>query len=88
MNKKIKNSIKTVLFLSLVIVMFQLIGAWLWFDAPGGGGGFRRMYDLPSETVDVMAFGSSHAHCSVDHGTLWKEYGIAGFTFSAVNTHS
>lgn len=83
MDKKIKNSIKTVLFLSLVIIMFQLIGAWLWFDAPGGGGGFRRMYDLPSETVDVMAFGSSHAHCSVDHGTLWKEYGIAGFTFSA-----
>lgn len=28
-------------------------------------------------------FGSSHAHCTVDHGLLWDQYGIAGYTLSA-----
>ena len=30
-----------------------------------------------------MFFGNSHAHCTVDHGLLWNNYGIAGYTLSA-----
>ncbi|MBR5597723.1 MAG: hypothetical protein IKW30_09995 [Lachnospiraceae bacterium] len=53
------------------------------YKSTGGGGGWQNLYDMPKETVDVMFFGSSHAHCTFDHGLLWDEYGIAGYTLSA-----
>lgn len=40
-------------------------------------------YDMPPKTADVVFFGSSHAHCTIDHGILWDEYGIAGYTMTA-----
>ena len=83
MNKRVTHICRIILFSCLVIGMLSFVGWWLHFDGTNGGGGFNRFYRLPKKTVDVMAFGSSHAHCTVDHGLLWDKYGIAGFTFSA-----
>ncbi|MBR6327186.1 MAG: hypothetical protein IKR61_10340 [Lachnospiraceae bacterium] len=48
----------------------------------GSGGGLDNFYqnDAP---IDVIAYGSSHAHCTIDNGLLWEEYGIPSFTLSA-----
>lgn len=63
-----------------------LIGAKLFetlnYKDTGGGGGWQRFYQMDDET-DVYFVGSSHAHCTIDHGFLWENYGIAGYTLSA-----
>lgn len=57
----------------------------LVYKDTGGGGGFDRLENLPDDSADVIFFGNSHCHCTIDHGYLWDNYGIAGFTFSAGN---
>lgn len=49
----------------------------------GGGGGFENFYAATDDSIDVMFFGSSHAHCTVDTSMLWQDAGIAGFILSA-----
>lgn len=81
--KKYKNLIKIFLFSMLCILIFATIYPILNYKDTGGGGGWQRFYTLPDNSVDVMFFGSSHAHCTVDLGYLWEQYGIKGYTLSA-----
>ena len=78
-----RNLLKTVLFTLLVIIMLLGILHVVNYKSTGGGGGFQRFYQKKSNSIDVMFFGSSHAHCTIDHGYLWDEYGMAGYTLSA-----
>lgn len=78
-----KNCIKVISFLAAIAILLTMIfPIWNYKDM-GGGGGFRRFYQSPPDSIDVMFFGSSRAHCTIDHGYLWDNYGIAGFTLSA-----
>lgn len=73
---------KGMFFSGLVIVIgIALLNVFNYKDT-GGGGGFQHLYQEKAD-IDVMFFGSSHAHCTIDHGYLWDKYGIAGYTFSA-----
>lgn len=63
--------------------MLLLLLPIFYYKDIGGGGGIARLDALPSNSTDVIFFGSSHAHCTVDEGILWDNYGIPGFTFSA-----
>lgn len=80
---KWKNWGKIILFTGIVGVIMSGVTGILNYKDTGGGGGWQRFYAMPEKTADVMFFGSSHAHCTIDHGLLWDEYGIAGYTLSA-----
>jgi len=43
----------------------------------------RAFYKQPRNTIDVLAVGSSHVHCGINTATLWENYGIAAYDFSA-----
>lgn len=84
MNKKKWFDIsKGIIFFVLVGIIFIKALNILNYKDTGGGGGWQNFYSIPEKTIDVMFFGSSHAHCTIDHGKLWDEYGIAGYTLSA-----
>lgn len=74
---------KIVIFITITGIIFSRILDILGYKDMGGGGGWQRFYEMPKDTIDVVFFGSSHAHCTVDHGVLWENYGIAGYTMSA-----
>ena len=81
--QKYKNCIKAIGFVAAIGVLLALIfPVWNYKDM-GGGGGFQRLYQSPPDSIDAMFFGSSRAHCTINHGYLWEKYGIAGFTLSA-----
>ena len=81
--KNDRNLIKIIGFLLVVCIVLGKTTSVLNYKDTGGGGGWQRFYHMPQKTADVMFFGSSHAHCTVDHGLLWDQYGIAGYTLSA-----
>lgn len=84
MNKKfIFNSVKTAVFSLLTFCMLSGILKVFNYKDMGGGGGWQRFYQTGGGNTDVLFFGDSHAHCTIDHGLLWDEYGIAGYTLSA-----
>ena len=77
------NIIKITVFLLLMFCMLSGILKVFNYKDMGGGGGWQRFYQAENGSIDVMFFGNSHAHCTIDHGLLWDEYGIAGYTLSA-----
>lgn len=83
--KKIKWNyiVKTVAFISILILILLVTERTFNYKQTGGGGGWQRFYDTEEDSIDIMFFGSSHAHCTVDLGYLWDEYGMAGYTLSA-----
>lgn len=81
--KNDRNLIKIIGFLLVVCIVLGKTTSVLNYKDTGGGGGWQRFYEMPQKTADVMFFGSSHAHCTVDHSLLWDQYGIAGYTLSA-----
>lgn len=81
--KKWINLTKIVVFLLLVLLMGKVIFRVFNYKDMGGGGGWQRFYGAEDNTIDVLFFGNSHAHCTVDQGLLWTGYGIAGYTMSA-----
>lgn len=76
------KALKCLLFSALTIVIGIVALKVLNYKDTGGGGGFQHLYQEKAD-IDVMFFGSSHTHCSIDHGYLWDHYGIAGYTHSA-----
>lgn len=77
------NLMKVIIFLLLVTAMGKEIIRIFNYKDMGGGGGWQRFYEAEENTIDVLFFGSSHAHCTIDHGILWQSYGMAGYTMSA-----
>ncbi len=82
MDGKYWKLIRAGLFLLLTFCLLSGILKIMNYKDMGGGGGWQRFYKL-EKSADVIFFGSSHAHCTIDHGLLWDEYGIAGYTLSA-----
>ena len=81
--QKYRNGIKIIGFIVVAVAILTIIFPIFNYKDMGGGGGFQRLYESPSNSIDVMFFGSSRAHCTIDHGYLWDHYGIAGYTLSA-----
>lgn len=83
--RKVKwnNLIKIVVFTLLVAGMGSRILSVFNYKSTGGGGGWVRYYQEEENTIDVLFFGSSHTHCTVDYGYLWENYGMAGFSLTA-----
>ena len=77
------NITKSIVFIVILSTILIKVLNILNYKDMGGGGGWQRFYEMPSQTADVLFFGNSHAHCTIDHSILWEQYGIAGYTMSA-----
>ncbi|WP_455615414.1 hypothetical protein [Eisenbergiella sp.] len=80
---KWKYIIRIPVFLGIIAIIGNWFLGVLNYKDMGGGGGWQRYYQSDREKIDVYFFGSSHAHCTIDHGYLWDNYGMAGYTISA-----
>jgi len=81
--KRISILLKVVCFLTILGFVLNYSFGVLKYKDTGGGGGFERLEQLPKESADVIFFGNSHCHCTINHSVLWNDYGIAGYTFTA-----
>ena len=83
MNQKRRNNIieLCVFWLLLIFLGTRCYDAVRYKDT-GSGGGMDNFY-ATKVPVDVIAYGSSHAGCTIDNRILWEEYGIASYTLSA-----
>ena len=73
--------IKIISFSIIVAVLMCMAERTLIYKDTGGGAGWQRFYRQDPEP-DVLFFGSSHCHCTVDQPQLWNDYGIAGYTLT------
>lgn len=78
-----KNVIKTVVFISILMAMLIAILSVTSYKDLGGGAGWQRFYASEKNSIDVISFGNSHCHCTVDQSILWDQYGIAGYSMTA-----
>lgn len=80
----IKNFIKTIIFIILLILFLNRIyGVLAWKDTAGSYySSFESFYDLKDDLVDVVFLGSSHTYCGVNNSILWEDQGIASFSMA------
>lgn len=78
-----KNIIKAFIFILLLFNMLSCILRVTNYKDMGGGAGWQRFYASEKNTIDVISFGNSHCHCTVDQSILWDQYGIAGYSMTA-----
>ncbi len=81
--QQIKIIVKIIVFFLILCLTGNYLMGIFGYKDTGGGGGWERFYASERESLDVMIFGSSHAHCTVDNAILWNDYGIASYTLSA-----
>ena len=88
MEKKVKQSgrrrnvvflIKSLLFLCIFFLLYSAADSVLRFKNQNGPGEMEEYYDLPSDTVDVLILGSSHAGVNIKTTDLWNNHGIAAY---------
>ena len=74
--------------LRIAFILFTAFSLWYWDGVMSvkNDHGVRQaiaMYYQPKNSIDVVMMGSSHIHCDIDTGLLWKNYGITSFDYSA-----
>lgn len=84
---KIKQGIKTIVFLAIFLILFYeanevlkrktLGGAWNFSIKTGG------FYNLEENSLDYIAVGSSHCYCSINPLVVWEESGLKGYVLSS-----
>ena len=81
MNIKIlKNSIKIILFFTLLVVL--LIGAnkiLMVKENNGGTISIRNFYNNNMDNVDVLFLGTSHTYTAINPAVLWEKQGITSY---------
>lgn len=82
-NAYIVNGIKIIVFVLIFIITGNYFMNILCYKDTGGGIGMYRFHKEQKNTMDIIFFGSSHTHCTVDVGYLWNQYGIAGCNLTA-----
>ncbi len=83
MKEKVKaffiQGIKLICFLAGLLLVLVLVNDVMMFKQDDGTKIIQNFYDLPSDTVDVLILGTSHAGMNISSKTLWNEYGIAAY---------
>ncbi len=74
--------------LRIAFIILTVFSLWYWDGVmcvknDHGINQAMAMYYQPKNTIDVVMMGSSHIHCDIDTGLLWKNYGITAFDYSA-----
>ena len=82
--RKHKYLIEVVMLFILLSIVIGKYNDAVRYKHVGNGGGVENYYAM-NVPVDVVAYGSSHAGCTVNNALLWDEYGMATYTLSAGN---
>lgn len=77
-----KKIVKIVAFCTICITLF--IGfTKIYFYKNYGNWNITKLYDLPKNSVDVLAAGDSHMLTTTNPAIIWNEQGIASYTVSS-----
>lgn len=79
MNRRIKNTLRVVLFLALFCAVFYVVDKTLQFKYDDGITPMEDFYSYPEGSIDVILLGSSHLGVNVDTTILSNQYGIASY---------
>lgn len=83
--KRMKNVFRAFIFIAILVVLLGTMLHVTSYKDMGGGAGWQRFYASEKNTMDVISFGNSHSHCTVDQSILWDQYGIASYSMTAGN---
>ena len=72
-----------IFFILLTLTLLWYINGVLCIKSRHGIDQTRALYYQPRNSIDVVMMGSSHIHCDIDTGLLWKKYGIASYDYSS-----
>ena len=79
MRSKVKNFVKGIVTLVVVVAVFFVANRILILKSEDGYDQMRSYYKQTPNTVDVVFVGSSKVYCQIDTGVIWDEYGISSF---------
>lgn len=77
-----KKVVKILAFITLCIVLGLKI-MHIYQDTFYGNWNLINLYELPENSIDVLAVGDSHVLTTTNPAVLWKEQGIAAYTLSS-----
>ena len=84
MSKKrnIKRIIRVGIFMIALIFVLKQVSAALSFKYGDGILGMKKLYAMETNSIDVLALGSSHAFEDINTGVLFDSYGIAAYVLA------
>lgn len=74
-----KNTLKTIGFLAVFLLLFLWINSILEFKHEDGIAQMEMFYEQKENTVEVLCLGSSHVFANIDPAILEEDYGIAAY---------
>ena len=77
--KKHKLFLEIIVFALVLVIMGSFCYNAVRKKDTGNGGGLEQLRHEKAK-IDVMAFGTSHAGCTVNNAIMWREYGISSYT--------
>lgn len=81
----IKNGIKLLSFALVCLLVLGAVSNVLRFKHEEGTEPMQMFYHQPTNTVDVLCLGSSHAYNAINTGLLWDSWGIASYDLCGSN---
>ncbi|WP_051226524.1 SGNH/GDSL hydrolase family protein [Butyrivibrio sp. MC2013] len=78
-----KSAIRITAFLLVLVLVLTAWNGIFKFKYGDGIYSVKKFYEQKDNSVDVLFVGSSHAFEDFNTGTLWDEYGMAGFVLGA-----
>lgn len=82
MKNKTRNITYALRLLAFVIVLFAavwVVRRYMRFQYSDGITDWDVFYDQEQDSIDVIAFGSSHAYTTINTAVLYDEYGMSSF---------
>ena len=79
MSSKIKNFIKGIVVIIVVVMVLFITNRILILKSEDGYDQMQSYYKQLPNTVDVLFLGSSKIYCQIDTGVIWDNYGISSF---------
>lgn len=86
---RIRSFAKVVVFTTLVVTLVAVAGAVMKpkRDGAAAGGSWASFLSQPRDSLDVLAFGTSHAFTSFDPSSVWRAKGIPSFVLAGPTQH-
>lgn len=85
-NKNIFRWIRGTIFVLIAALLFSYASVVLERKTVTGSwnymGKLNEFYEMPEDSIDVIAVGSSHMYCTMNPLEIWKENGISSFVLA------
>ncbi len=81
-NKRLYKGLSRSVLVIMIIVTIYFLVRVLSLKSPHGIDQLDGIYCQPKQSIAVAALGTSHVHCGINTGVLWKEFGIPAYDYS------